>query len=137
MGILVTAAKLSADTKPQYVVSTVAAASVAVDTSAMAVWVGDDFAFSQLETYNAVLKCLERIRENGSPTPLTTNVSGAETLDPSKAAVTLLNDAAIAAAEAEVAVYYGATYQPANGGSVSAHTHRLLELYLESTAKAA
>ena len=137
MGIAVTVSKASQDTKPQYVVTTVAAASLAVDTTELVVWIGTDFAFSQLETYNAILKCLERTRENGTPTPLTTNVSGAETLDPSKSAVTLVDDAVLAAAEAEVAVYYGSAFQPGIGTSVSAHTRRALELYQESTARAA
>ena len=137
MGTLVTVIKSGDTTKPQYEVLVVLAASVTVDTTELVVWIGDDFSFSQLETYNAILRCLERIREGGTPPPLTTNVSGAEAADPSKSAVRLITDATLAVLEAEVAVYYGSAFQKGVGTSVTAHTRRALELYLESTAKAA
>ena len=109
-----------------------------VADSDLAIFVGDDFPGGKSEVVNSLRNCLQRIRENGSITPLTTNESFAKTAVTDKTAIASGFDAvAVLPAEADVGVWYGPDYQQNSGASVTPGTLRLIEKFLESTQKAA
>ena len=80
---------------------------------------------------------VEFIRENGSETPTGANESYAEVAPPGfKSLVSGAFDAAAALPEeAKVGIWYGPTFQPHKGSSLSAHVKRAVEKYLETTQK--
>jgi hypothetical protein len=134
MGVQV-AVTLDDQLKPQYVVSTVAAASFLVLTTEMIVWVGDTYTGSKGETISGLKRCGEFIRENGTATPLTTNQSYANTVGPGlKLQVKGEFDAAAALPiELEVGIWYGSAFQALPGGTITAHVKRAIEKYIETT----
>jgi hypothetical protein len=134
MGTQVTAA-LKSDTKPNYTVATVVAASVAIVDEEFAIWAGDTIA-SQLEAYNGLLQCSQALREAGWLNPTTlqfasaayNTVTGVLTLDLDGALPTL--------AETDVCVLQGLDFAY-DHESNSAHVRRMQESWLEGAAKAA
>lgn len=136
MGTQVTVT-LDSQLKPDYTVSTVLAASVAIDTDELIVWIGaDTLAFGASFQVVGVVRAGELIRENGNVTPTTTNVTSvtmpAPGLKPD--ATVALNGALVAPTEDDVFVGYGSAFQAMPGQSVSAHVKRALEKFIEQRA---
>ena len=127
MGTQVTATADS-NTKPNYTVATVLVASIAVADGEFAVWVGATIS-DQVVAFDGIRMCKQALRELGWPNPLTLAVSEA-IYD------TQLQAFTVTATEDCVAVIQGFDFTPA-GKSNSAHSARMAELWLESTAKAA
>ena len=122
------------NTKPNYVVSTVVAASVAITDGQLALWIGATIG-SQLEAYNGLLQCSQALREASWPNPVTSEFSAAA-VDTKTGVLTLSNGAAQTFTEDQVAVMQGLDFTPA-GVSNSAHVRRMQEKWLETTAKVA
>jgi len=116
------------ETKPQYVVSTVAFGSVAVGDGEFASFIGANAA-DQVEAFNGLEKCKERLREAGWPNTGTGVVVEAIYDIKVKAFTDTLSEDC-------VSVIKGSDYTPA-GVSCSTVALRQAELWLESTAKAA
>ena len=133
MGVKITVT-LDDQIKPLYTVSEQAAASFAIATTELVVWVGTtsgDFGASYQVT--GVKRASELIIENGNATPLTTNVT--EVIMPAPAykkdATVVVGGALVAPTEDDVAVGYGSAFQPTPGVAVTAHIKRALEKYIE------
>ena len=77
MGIKVTAT-LDDDLKPDYVVTTVLAASFTLADSALAIWIGNAHTMTKVEELSALENCNAFIRENGTETPVAAEESYAE-----------------------------------------------------------
>jgi hypothetical protein len=132
------AATLNDELKPSYTVSTVLAASFVVADTDCAIFVGDDFPGGHLEAENALVNCLQRIRENGSVTPLTTNESYAKTSTTYKPDIVSGFDAvAVLPLETDVGIWYGPDFQQNSGSSITPFVKRLIEKLAETTLKAA
>ena len=116
------------ETKPQYVVSTVAFGSVAVGDGEFASFIGANAA-NQLEAYNGLEKCKEKLREAGWPNP-GTGVVVESIYD------VLLQQFTDTLSEDCVAIIRGSDFTKVSD-SCSGHAQRQAELWLESTAKAA
>jgi hypothetical protein len=138
MGVQV-AITLDDQQKPAYVVSTVLAANFLVADEELILWIGNAHGGPKSFEVNAIKRVLEFIREAGTTTPTGANESYAEVATPGlKSAVNGAFDAAAALPEeAKVGVWYGPLFQPLLGSSITAHSKRALEKYLESTQKAA
>jgi hypothetical protein len=140
MGVQV-AVTLDTQQKPNYVVSTVLAASFAPANGELVLWIGNAHTGSKHEEVSAIKRCLEYIRENGSTTPdtIATNESYAKVAAPFlKSGVTGAFDAVAALpAETDIGIWYGSLFQPLNGSTITPHALRALEKYLETTQKAA
>lgn len=134
MGIQV-AITLDDDIKPNYVVSTVLAASFLVTTTELILWVGNAWAGGAQEQIGGLRQCLQKIRENGTQTPLTTNQSYAKVAAPglTKDVIGVFDAAAALPAETDVGVWYGSAFQSVIGGTVTPHVLRAIEKYLEAT----
>jgi hypothetical protein len=133
MGTQVTAA-LDSDTKPNYTVATVAAASVAIVDGEFAIWVGD-LAPINMDGYVGLTQCWQALREAGWGNPATTTFNSAKysTID---GALTVASGAVLPTVlETDVTIIQGFDFTPA-GVSNSAHSRRMTESFLES-AKAA
>ena len=134
MGTQVTADD-KGNTKPNYTVATVAAASVASVDGEFAVWAGDAPA-SELEAYNGLLQCSQALREAGWPIPTTlqfvsaayNTVTGVLTVDLDGVLPTL--------AETDVCVLQGLGFSFVHESN-SPHVRRMQESWLEGAAKAA
>ncbi len=137
MGVQV-AITLDDQLKPNYVVSTVAAAAFVVADNQCIVWVGNAHGGGKSFEVNGLKRCLEVIRENGSETPAGVNESYAEVSPPGLKSV--VNSAFDAAAtipeEAKVGIWYGPLFQPHLGSTLTPHVKRAVEKYLETTQKA-
>ena len=133
------AATLNDELKPDFTVSTVAAASFVVADADLAIFIGDTFAGGKSEQVTGLRKCLQRIRENGSLSPLTTNESYAKTTNPALNLSILsgFNAVAVLPAETDVGVWYGPDYQQTSGASVTPGVLQLIDVYLEQVQKAA
>ena len=122
------------NTKPNYVVSTVTAALMAVLDGEFAVWIGATVS-TQLETYNGLLQCSQALREADWPNPVTSEFSTAA-YDTRTGILTVTNGAVQTFTEDQVVVTQGFDFtKPAD--SNSPHVRRMQELWLETTAKAA
>ena len=134
MGIQV-AVTLDDQLKPDYVVSTVLAASFVVETTQLILWTGNAFAGGKSELVSGARRCIEKIRENGSLTPLTTNQSYAKVEAPSlkKDVVGVFDAVAALPAETDVGIWYGSAFQPIPGATITPHALRAIEKYLEAT----
>lgn len=129
MGTQVLAAADS-NTKPNYVVSTVAFGSVAIGDGELAVFVGANIV-DQVEAYNGLTKkALQAIREAAWPNPASLSVTESIYDVIAKASTDTLS-------EDTVAIILGSGFTTVSGASSSAHVRRMAELWLESTAKAA
>jgi hypothetical protein len=122
------------NTKPNYVVSTVVAASMAVIDGQFAVWIGATV-ITQLDAYNGLLQCAQALREADWPNPITTEFSTAA-YDTQTGILTLTNGAAQTITEDQVAVVQGLDFTQ-GGDSNSPHVRRMQESWLEDIAKAA
>jgi hypothetical protein len=138
MGIQV-AITLDSQLKPDYVVSTVLAASFLVDDDECILWFGNAHTGTKHEEVSAITRCLEKIRENGSATPVGTNESYAKVAAPFRKDLVVGVFDAVAAlpAETDIGIWYGPLFQPHDGSTLTPHVHRALEKYLETTQKAA
>lgn len=125
MGTLVLSAS-RADTKPNYVVSTVAFGSVAVADGELGVFIGANVA-PQVSNYNGLGYCLDTLKETYWPDPGT-----GVTSDAIYDVVTRLDTDTLS--ENTVAIIKGSGYSPA-GVSQTAHANRMLERWLEDVAK--
>jgi hypothetical protein len=132
MGTQVTAAA-DHDTKPNYTVATVVAASVAIVDGEFAVWVGNTVNIN-LDAYVGLIRCGQALREAGWPNPVTAEFSAA-TYDPITGILVVTNGAVQTFAEGQVAVMQGLDFTQ-SGDSNSPHVRRMAESFLES-AKAA
>jgi len=122
------------NTKPNYVVSTVVAGSMAILDGQFAVFIGATIA-TQLEAYNGLLQCSQALREADWPNPVTLEFSTAA-YDTRTGILTVSNGAVQTFTEDQVVVTQGFHFtQPAD--SNSAHVRRMQELWLEDVAKAA
>ena len=135
MGVQV-AVTLNEQLKPDYAVSTVLAANFLVTTTQLILWVGNAWAGGAHEQISGMKNCLQKIRENGSQTPLTTNQSYAKVAAPAlKSQVIGVFDAVAALpAETDVGVWYGSAFQGIPGATVTPHVLRAIEKYIESKA---
>ena len=122
------------NTKPNYVVSTVVAGSMAVLDGEFAIWIGAT-ASTQLESYNDLLQCSQALREAGWPNPVTTEFSTAA-LDTKTGVLTVTNGTAQVLTEDQVAVVQGFDFSFPHESN-SAHVRRMQESWLEDVAKAA
>jgi len=127
MGVQVTATADS-NTKPNYTVATVLAASVAVADGEFAVWVGATIS-DQLVAFDGVRMCKQALREAGWLNPTTGVVIEAIYDTQTQNIVDTLTEDC-------VAVIQGFDFTPA-GVSNSAHSVRMAEKWLETTAKVA
>jgi hypothetical protein len=126
MGTQVTAV-LDSDTKPNYTVAPVLAASVAVVDGEFAVWIGEDV-FINLDAYTGLTHCWQALREAGWQNP-TTGVVVEAIYD------TKLQSFTDTLTEDCAAIIQGFDFTQ-SGVSNSAHSRRMAESFLES-AKAA
>ena len=122
------------NTKPNYVVSTVVAASMAVLDGEFAIWIGATV-ITELDAYNGLLRCSQALREAGWPNPVTLEFSAAA-FDTQTGILTVTNGAVQTFTEDQVVVTQGLDFTQ-GGDSNSPHVRRMQELWLESTAKAA
>lgn len=114
------------DTKPNYVVSTVAAGSLTLNDGELAIFVGST-AVNQVEVINGLEKCAEAWQEDGWSNPAT-GVPVIIAYDISvQRFVTTLN-------ENSVAVYRGFDFTPAGDACIT-HVKRMGEKYLEDVGK--
>ena len=127
MGTQVTAAA-DHNTKPNYTVATVLAASVAVTDGQFAIWIGNNVPV-QVQTFDETIKAMQALREAGWLNPTTGVVVEA-------IRNALLSQSTDTLTEDCVAVIQGFDFTLV-GDSNSGHVRRMLELWLETTAKAA
>jgi hypothetical protein len=133
MGTQVTAA-LDSDTKPNYTVATVVAASVAIVDGEFAIWVGDLVPIN-LDGFVGLTQSWQALREAGWGNPGTGTFNSAKysSID---GTLTVASDAVLPTLlETDVCILQGFDFTPA-GVSNSAHSRRMAESFLES-AKAA
>jgi hypothetical protein len=134
MGTQVTAA-LDSDTKPNYTVATVVAASVAIVNGEFAAWVGNAVG-SQVEAINGLVKCSQALREAGWPNP-TTGVFNSAVYNTVTHTMTVALAAVLPTlAETDVCVLQGLDFTQA-GDSNSGHVRRMAESIIEGALKAA
>lgn len=133
MGTQVVAADRS-NTKPNYVLSTVAAASVAPADGNLYLFVGATIA-TQLNGKTGQRMCMQALREASWPNPVTAEFSWA-TYETVTNTLTIGNDAGPTLTENMVAYIQGLDFTPA-GVSNSAHCKRTFELVLEDVLKVA
>lgn len=123
--------------KPEYVVGTVAAASYAIGTTELVLFIGTTAiaAGASFEITGAV-RAGELIRENGNVTPLTTNVTEVVMSPPGykPEATVVLGSTLVAPTEDDVAIGYGSAFQALPGVSVTAHVKRAIEKFIEQRA---
>jgi hypothetical protein len=117
------------NTKPNYVVSTVLAASVAIIDGQFAVWVGN-LVNINLDAYAGLVRCGQALREAGWPNPVTDEFSAA-TYDPITGILVVTNGAVQTFTEEQVAVMQGLDFTQ-SGDSNSPHVRRMAESFLES-----
>ena len=122
------------NTKPNYVVSDVLAASMAVLDGEFAIWIGAT-ASTQLESYDDLLQCAQALREAGWPNPVTLEFSAAA-IDTRTGILTLTNGVVQTFTEDQVAVMQGFDFSFPHESN-SAHVRRMQESWLEDVAKAA
>lgn len=137
MGTVVTVT-LDDQLKPDYTVATVVAGLFATGTTELNLWIGSTYAGGKLNETSAVKRCLETIREGGSTTPTTTNVTRAKVAYPAfkSSVVAVFNAIQEEPVETDILVAYGSAFQPLQGSTVTPHVLRALEKYLETTQKA-
>jgi len=129
-------ATLDSDLKPDFVVSTVAAAAFTITDDDCAIWIGASTGLSKVESINALNNCLKHIRENGSETPTGVNESYAEVASTEKRDVnSAFDSAAVIPEEAKVGIWYGPDFQPHKGSSLSAIVQQLIQKYQETTQR--
>jgi hypothetical protein len=133
MGTQVVAANRS-NTKPNYVLSTVAAGSVVPTDGNFYLFVGDTIA-TQLNGKTGQRMCMQSLRESSWPNPITAEFAWAayETVTNT---LTTGNGVAPTLTENMVAIIKGFDFTPA-GVSCSAHSKRTFELVLEDVLKVA
>jgi hypothetical protein len=127
MGTLVTSTS-QADSKSGFVVTTPLAASVVVADGSLASWVGATVS-TNVESYNGLGTCKEKLREAGWPNPVTAELSAA-VFNTKTQVLTVTNGIAPTLTEDDVAVLQGLDYTPA-GVSNSPRAQAMSELWLE------
>jgi hypothetical protein len=133
MGTKVLAAA-DTDTKPNYTVSTVLAASVAIIDGQFAAWVGNAVT-TNVEAYNGLGRCKEALREQDWPNP-TTGIFNSAVFNTITGVLTVALGAILpTVAETDVCILQGLDFTQA-ADSNSGHAQRMSESWLES-AKAA
>ncbi len=133
MGTQVTATA-DTNTKPNYTVATVVAASVAIVDGEFAVWVGADIT-TQLEGYDALTLCKQALREADWPNPGTGVFNSAFINTITNVLTVALGAVLPTLIESDVCVLQGFDFTK-SADSNSGHAKRMAESYLES-AKAA
>ena len=136
MGTTVTVT-LDDQLKPNFVVGTVLAASYAIGTTELVLFIGatsGDAGLLFQET--GTVRAGELIRENGNLTPLTTNVTEVVMPPPGfkPKATVVVDGVLVAPTEDDVAVGYGSAFQALPGSSLSPHIKRALEKFTEQRA---
>ena len=122
------------DTKPNYIVSTVAAGSMSIGDGEFASFIGSTVS-SNLESFNGLEVCKDKLRESGWGNP-GTGTFNSVVFDTKTQAVTIATEAALPTlTEDDVAIIQGFDYTGPSDSN-SPHSVRMAELYLES-AKAA
>ena len=118
--------------KPDYAIATVAAASYAIGTTELVLFIGSTSVGNSFQITGSV-RAGELIRENGNVTPLTTNVTEVVMPPPGykSAATVVLDGVLVAPTEDDVAVGYGSAFQGIPGASVTAHVKRAIEKFIE------
>ena len=122
------------DTKPNYVVSTVVAASVAIVDGEFAVWVGDLVPIN-LPANVGLIQCLQALREAGWPNPATTTFNIVKYSSIDGTLVVALGAVLPTVLETDVVILQGFDFTKA-ADSNTGHAKRMIESFLES-AKAA
>ncbi len=134
-----------AEGKSDVVSTNPAAGSVTVTDVEIALWIGNTLVGVpniQQSVFAVVNDLLERMRENGTPTPntgnyLMANASFAVEI-PRKPDIITFTDVSFAPpAETDVRIYVGDLFQPLPGTSVSTAVKRLLETWMEIYGKKA
>jgi len=136
MGTTVTVT-LDDQLKPNYVVGTALAASYAIGTTELVLFIGTtSINFGKSFQITGSVRAGELIREGGNVTPLTTNVTEVVMPPPGfkPSATVVAGGVLVAPTEDDVAVGYGSAFQPIPGASVTAHIKRAIEKFIEQRA---
>lgn len=128
MGTLVTSTSRT-DSKSQFVVTTPAAGAVTVADGAFAAFIGATVQ-TNVEAFNGLETCKEKLREAGWPNPITGQLS-AVVFNTATQAYTVTNGAAPTLTEFDVALLQGLDYTPA-AVSNSPRAQAMAEAFLDN-----